>query len=52
MANVLKGDPALAQRLHARLQNVAEIAVPVDGGIAYVYRARRPALPPAGSVTN
>jgi spermidine synthase len=36
------------RRLHARLQNVAEVAVPVEVGgsttLDYVYRGRRPAL--------
>jgi spermidine synthase len=40
----------LVRRMHARLQNVAEIAVPVDVGeqssLDYVYRGRRPAPPP------
>jgi spermidine synthase len=42
-------EPALLQRMHARLKNVAEIVVPVDldGGsnLDYVYRGRRPPNP-------
>jgi spermidine synthase len=38
-------EPELVKRMHARLQNVAEVAVPVDiegqGGLDYVYRGRR-----------
>ena len=38
-------EPALLQRLHARMKNVAEIVVPVDvdggSGLDYVYRGRR-----------
>jgi spermidine synthase len=40
----------LARRLSARFQNVAEIAVPTDTGLEYVYRGRRqppPATKPA-----
>jgi spermidine synthase len=42
-----KREPELLKRLHARLQNVAEVAVPVDvaDGLDYVYRARRPPNP-------
>ncbi len=39
----------LFRRLHARLQNVAEVAVPVEidgaGNLDYIYRGRRPAPP-------
>jgi spermidine synthase len=39
----------LMQRLHAQMQNVAEVVVPVDAdegsALHYVYRARRPADP-------
>jgi spermidine synthase len=43
-------EPALLQRMHARLKNVAEIVVPVeldDGkpNLDYVYRGRRPPNP-------
>jgi spermidine synthase len=43
-------EPALLQRLHARLKNVAEIVVPVDlddgkSNLDYVYRGRRPPNP-------
>jgi spermidine synthase len=43
-----KREPELARRMHARLQNVAEVAVPVDiegHGLDYVYRGRRPPNP-------
>lgn len=37
------------KRLHSRMQNVAEIVVPVDvdgqSGLDYIYRGRRPPLP-------
>jgi spermidine synthase len=36
----------LVRALHARLQNVAEVVVPVDRGLDYVYRGRRSAPPP------
>ena len=43
-------EPALLQRMHARLKNVAEIVVPVDlddgkSNLDYVYRGRRPPNP-------
>lgn len=42
-------EPELVKRMHARLQNVAEVAVPIDvegqGGLDYVYRGRRPPNP-------
>jgi hypothetical protein len=44
--------PTVTAGLHARLQNVAEIAVPVelpDHALDYVYRARRPAEAPDGT---
>jgi spermidine synthase len=38
-------EPELVRRMHARLQNVAEVAVPIDldgqAGLDYVYRGRR-----------
>jgi spermidine synthase len=44
-------EPALLQRLHARLKNVAEVVVPVEvdgqSGLDYVYRGRRPPNPDA-----
>jgi spermidine synthase len=43
-------EPELARRMHARLQNVAEIAVPVEAegaGLDYVYRGRKHAPPPS-----
>jgi spermidine synthase len=44
-------EPALLQRLHARLKNVAEIVVPVElderASLDYVYRGRRPPHPTA-----
>jgi spermidine synthase len=44
-------EPELAQRMHARLQNVAEMVVPVEtadgaSNLDYVYRGRRSAPPP------
>jgi len=43
-------EPALLQRMHARMKNVAEIVVPVDlddgkSNLDYVYRGRRPPNP-------
>ena len=42
-------EPALLQRMHARLLNVAEVVVPVDvddkSSLDYVYRGRRPPNP-------
>lgn len=42
-------EPALLQRMHARMKNVAEIVVPVDvddkPNLDYVYRGRRPPNP-------
>lgn len=42
-------EPALLQRMHARMKNVAEIVVPVDvddqSSLDYVYRGRRPPNP-------
>jgi SAM-dependent methyltransferase len=41
-------EPELVRRLHSRLQNVAEIAVPVEydgANLDYVYRGRRPPNP-------
>jgi spermidine synthase len=42
-------EPALLQRMHARLKNVAEVVVPVDlddkSSLDYVYRGRRPPNP-------
>ncbi len=42
-------EPELLQRLHARLKNVAEVAVPVElddaTSLDYVYRGRRPPNP-------
>jgi hypothetical protein len=42
-------EPALLQRLHARLRNVAEVVVPVElddkASLDYVYRGRRPPNP-------
>jgi spermidine synthase len=44
-------EPALLQRLHGRLKNVAEVVVPVEvegqSGLDYVYRGRRPPNPDA-----
>ncbi len=46
-------DTALLGRLHARLQNVAEVIVPVDiegkSALDYVYRARRQPAPTKGA---
>ena len=36
----------MMQRLNGRFQNVAEIVVPADSGLEYVYRARRQPPPP------
>ena len=42
-------EPALLQRMHVRLKNVAEVVVPVEvdgqSGLDYVYRGRRPPNP-------
>jgi spermidine synthase len=42
-------EPELVRRLHARLQNVAEVVVPVEldgkSSLDYVYRGRRPPNP-------
>lgn len=43
-------EPALLQRMHARMKNVAEVVVPVDlddgkSNLDYVYRGRRPPNP-------
>jgi hypothetical protein len=49
-------DLDLLKRLHARLQAVAEVALPADGegeaALDYVYRARRPAPPADPSRAN
>lgn len=46
-------EPALLQRLHGRLKNVAEVVVPVEvegqSGLDYVYRGRRPPNPDAST---
>jgi spermidine synthase len=34
-------DDALQKRLHAKLQQVSRVTVPVDDGLRYVYRGRR-----------
>ena len=43
-------EPELARRMHARLANVAEMAIPVEvegkSNLDYVYRGRRQAPPP------
>jgi spermidine synthase len=45
-----KREPELGQRMHARLQNVAEMAIPVEidgqASLDYIYRGRRQAPPP------
>jgi spermidine synthase len=48
-------EPELLRQLSAQLQNVAEIAAPVDsepGALDYFYRARRPAASGAARGTN
>ncbi|HEY7954342.1 MAG TPA: hypothetical protein VII38_03580 [Polyangia bacterium] len=50
-------EPELGRRLHARFQNVAEVAVPVEleggNGLDYIYRGRRhPPPPSAGHKPN
>jgi spermidine synthase len=37
-------DDELFSRMHRRLEHVARVALPVDGGLDYAYRGRRPII--------